>query len=951
MARPLLDTRTRYSLDGVTNVDRCLDDAISVTQKQKIKKAGKAAIRGALARLAGDAALNSLLTNITIQSYQSRNLRSFEDYILATILESGEAEEIFGAFAGPRDILTDGPDLRGFLRAKNGDENYLSTVAFAPGAYQRFIYGVLEFLREVQTATIPAFVGYTVARTEAGAFEEVGQRISNVRAVLNGNPLRPGLRGLSTNPESERFNFYAAAANYSEGPGGTVTLHVTDGPPPGGPAGEGAPGNFAAAGGNGTVDSTDLVTREFDSLENTAVDFTLPGGASSELSTTLEGVPITDLSSLDNGAVIDAAPLSAPTEVPDFLTDFLVLFTRDGANYELLRDWPATPDGRPRSPRYVLGSTDSIRVAVYAPAGGTGFEATVTGPSDTIGFSIPLTETSPGSGIYQGDFRVSDNPTTGQELAVIDEEVVRIDVNGPGLSEPLRREIMVDYGELAIATVKHLDRTIDQKPRFDYVEFLLNRADGPEFGNAGFVEFDDDVAAVTGGGDNPMRRFIQAFGDPSQANNREADLLYVHAHGGRSGQLADHISDDPADAGFRAEILDPVPHLSSLGLWRTDAEFFISEACLILTDDSGNAGQEPGADRWTRVLTNSPRPIHGILGFARTKSASRAATRDFLFEVINGVPLRNAWQAIMTVADKPWGTLFFQSATNDSIFEVSQDPLPGDRTIYLNFIDAELDECEDPEGDCGPEPTRTEFQPGWWIASGTLLQTNLPVRLPHAVRTVSGPVLGGAARIHGDWAVIGGRETLVVHPTRASPITNALAMADPVAHASAYLTNLLGFDPECLQHRGTGHIDETVLEAGKVIGRRTAAQVVRFGLLAQGLPVFDTAVTVKMDGPNIREILARARPRLVFDADVDPESRREAVRPAVDCLSMIQARVPGGRATLDAAELGWKVLADGRAVPVWRFHWRPASANGVPAGGRTETLVHATRGEILEVTP
>jgi hypothetical protein len=203
-----------------------------------------------------------------------------------------------------------------------------------------------------------------------------------------------------------------------------------------------------------------------------------------------------------------------------------------------------------------------------------------------------------------------------------------------------------------------------------------------------------------------MRQFIQHFADntPAFADVGEADILYVHAHGNTAGQLFDHITNN-APAGTRKLVLDPVFHLTPDGLWRTDAEWAILDACStlnpVVTPELLNAGFQPGKERWETVLTNSNgspgrRLPHGILGFHKTKPSLAAPHRLFMNLLEQGSALVDAWEKAMDDFQMPWAISCYKSALADNIREISQDPAPGDRLVYLESTGVLTDlGCED----------------------------------------------------------------------------------------------------------------------------------------------------------------------------------------------------------------------------------------------------------------
>ncbi len=176
-------------------LQRSIDDAVAQQQASRLKKLGKAAIRATLARLAGDTNLNVILVGVPDSRVTDGSVRSFEHLIRELALGSEDAKKAFGDFARNRDDLTEPPDIGDFLRAKNGDREYLATILHEPGAYERFVVSTFTFLRTVvQLPTLDAYSDYMAGLRGRFEADEHGQRTENLDRVIHGTP--PAHNGL-----------------------------------------------------------------------------------------------------------------------------------------------------------------------------------------------------------------------------------------------------------------------------------------------------------------------------------------------------------------------------------------------------------------------------------------------------------------------------------------------------------------------------------------------------------------------------------------------------------------------------------------------------------------------------------------------------------------------------------------------------------------------------------
>ncbi len=212
--------------DRLRILQRSADDAVAVQQASRLKKLGKSAIRATLARLAGDTNLNALVADEAASRMTVNPVRSFENFILELARGSAEALAAFGDFASDRDDRTEPPDLGDFLKAKNGDKEYLATIIHEPGAYERFVTNTFIFLRDfVQRPTQPAYADYTAGLRTDNRAAELLQRTENLNLVVRGRgPTQPGLLALMTDRRISRIELPVSVEVYGPGSAGTITV-------------------------------------------------------------------------------------------------------------------------------------------------------------------------------------------------------------------------------------------------------------------------------------------------------------------------------------------------------------------------------------------------------------------------------------------------------------------------------------------------------------------------------------------------------------------------------------------------------------------------------------------------------------------------------------------------------------------------------------------------------
>jgi hypothetical protein len=519
---------------------------------------------------------------------------------------------------------------------------------------------------------------------------------------------------------------------------------------------------------------------------------------------------------------------------------------------------------------------------------------------------------------------------------------------------------MIDLGEFAMVAVQHNDRDPRLKPRFDFEEAFLDKPDGIRWADAGVVDFPDDVAraAVDAGvpdGDNAMRRFLQAFADPTNPTTGEADLLYLHTHGSPTGSIFDHISDIEPGSTNRALVLNPFRHLAEDGRWNSDADWFISEACAMLFGGlegpaPGPGGPQVGALNWREVLRSSPRPPHGILGFAFGKTANRVVAQDFLSELELGLGYVESWKAANEEADPPmpWAALYYASTSGDTVREIAQHPLPGDRMRYESFVGVPEGLCIDAVACCTGETPVAEIGTGLWIKAGLSAQT-VPAEVPAAVQGRVVDLLQPLGELAGLVKRSGEREALWGSRERRLLTVPGADNDDEARRQAESLLTTCGVGPDRLRWSFTGHALQQDI-VGDVLSEPTVtARVVRYELMSHGLPVSGSAVTVNVTPEGITRVGVQRVPMPVGpvgDKRVRPIGLDDALKRHWSGLDPSQART---RVVL-AARLCWKMDSGGMAVPAWEVQWAPADPGGMPMGVPETLWLDAAQGRLMEVS-
>ncbi|MGV3773860.1 MAG: hypothetical protein ACO1QB_13235 [Verrucomicrobiales bacterium] len=948
--RPFQVVSIRLSSGGSSDSPRLLrryyDDAASVQQASRIKKLGKAAIRATLARLAGDTNLNFLVSGVSGNLVGNIPSRSFEGFILDLVKGNDQAKAVFGSFAEDRDDLTEPPDLGDFLRAKNAERAYLESILKTPGSYERFVTTTFRFLRQtVQTPTRSSYHDYTTRLQAESKLSELFQRRDNLNLVVRGrSSSHPGILALNTDQRVSRIELPLAVEVYSPRGVGEINITANQNSNENGPL---------SLGGGISAMALPLPANLLTSIDGapdedeTVGDGTIAG----EGRVALEGSAAqpavgVDINALINEALESAAPdnnltitatafdpnipppiISAETEV------FIAIQPGGNENLFLFDDWPANETG-PQSARYYLRESDQMVISVWAPPGLAPFTVSVASISDPLGRQVRL-EDPIGIGVYRNHgaenelkFSNLNDFENSEKIYLQDEELLNIKITGTGFN--YETNIMTDLGELSIASLDHADRNDSVKARFDYLGRFFNAPDAMKFFRAGFIQFDDDVAAVVNGRNNVMRQYIQAFADPAFPEFGESDILYINTHGTDAGQLLDHINRD-APPGARQIVLDPVPHLTTQGHWRSDAEWAILDACStlnpVLNEELLLLGIAPGAERWKSVLTNlngatGRRIPHGVLGFHSSKPPRREPHQLFINLLESGAAIPAAWDAAMTVHLLPWASLHYHSATVDTLREVSQDPSVTNRIVYHEATGLLNDEgCDD-----SINGSLAMVMPTYTLGTGFHISWN-PSKMPDSSQTVSSTlaVVGrkGAASKGG----------LAQFDFKLGFDALNLLDGNPNAAASLEVAKKIfgtkGINPDSIRYLGfTDHHEIEV--TGTIQIRKQVARVFHWQQEEQGVLVDGALLALKITHSG--EAQLTLTPQIEAVADGVPTELLSLNEAVIQAGPQIESNYGKDGFLLSNPVLLWRSLEGGadQLQPVWRMDCFPVQKGDAP---------------------
>lgn len=685
-SKPFQVSKVRFSRTGADDrlrfVQRSVDDAVAQQQAARLKKLGKAAIRATLARLAGDTNLNGLITGIPVGRMTDASVRSFEHEILRLARSTAAAKEAFGEFAEDRDDITQPPDIGDFLKAKNGDREYLATLLHEPGAYQRFVETTFRFLRTVvQSGTVSPYRDYIGGLVGASQVDELTQRTENLNRVIRGRePGVPGVLALNSERSIARMDLPVSVEIYSPSNIVDVAVFATDSEEPTPAPGPGAGRRGARPAGDGPEPkSLGVASGALDG------DELLDGTESGESLLSVEGEPLDVLvrrrieglvSAMGSAEMEVEGNLLPPPSVlpttPEVLREILVFLNGPDRAFEILGEHEAVGD-RPRSPASLIREFDDLQVDFLSVSGLGELTLEVFGTDPAHGVVRTLAEDD-GNGIYtlkpgQVPIRVTHTQSVADEVWLRDEGPITFRVSGGSLGEPVVRTIMADVAELTAGGIEifYTDPANSDRNVFA-VGFL---ADGG-FLSSGDGRFANDTATSESG---LMRSFfLNGGGAPEDSG--EGDFLHVSAHGSPSGGIFDH-------AGNLILLPSGPGGISGPDRWNADVEWVSLGSCNSLNDTGGSVA-------WQAVMRSEPHAVHAVLGFYRTVPADlRAPYRDFIERVNRGETVLDAYEQAMAAnpgGPLPFAILYRPENEFETLLNPKQDPSPGG-IVFHSFND------------------------------------------------------------------------------------------------------------------------------------------------------------------------------------------------------------------------------------------------------------------------
>lgn len=912
-------------------LQRSVDDAVAQQQASRLKKLGKAAIRATLARLAGDANLNALVAGVPASRLTDNSVRSFEHFILETARSSDAAKAAFGDFAKDRDDLTEPPDLGDFLRAKNGDRDYLGLIVSEPGLYERFVTTTFTFLRNgVQRPTQSPYLDFVRALPGRNGTPELRQRLDNLGLVLNGaGPARPGLFALNTDRRLSAIEVPLAAEAYSPGAPdeGSVRGSSREGSNGDGPSA--TPARIARS-------ATPAETLAEISLQPDQ-DVTLRDGApvpdpslrtavdDDDSSFELDVEVVDSLSDEDDTTVVRQNRLPgevpAPVELPPLdLIEGLFLDASGSAAREVRTHPEDMGKNQLPSPGRLLRTTDRMFLRFRSEPGhsaGT-LQLSVT-PLGGGPLLFPLNERPGEPGMYV---------TAGMDparFAIVEEEEFTFDVLKEG-SVVATAGFTLDVLDVAGAGI---DRFYDLSDR-DIVAALGTQA-GARI--AGDVNFPNDLVAR--GRLAEWLAFVRNAGSQTPGIGK-ADLLILSSHGSGDGSL----SDDQGRTLFVPNATTGEGFVSASD-WNLDVDWVLLASCNQLTPDPAGTG----AINWKRAFTSPVKPIHGLLGaFKPVPADLRRVYTDVFGDIVEGMAVLEAYQKAMEGSGLSWAALYQRRNENESFNALEADAVelqPGDLLYNRGGLNAP-EVCG--RADAGTAPVKADGS-----ADGLRVWPSLSVRVEPLV-TSNTP----AFRQHRVASV----QSDLVHWKRPAKAEREAGSAEQVMELAAqFLARELPDIPSLrLEQVAPEMIGEVGADGG--VSERTNRWTVAYQAAVAGVPLWRSRVLLRTDADGVDRLAGKAHfvapptgpgaPALSL-ADVLPAVRELAAQQGWTDFSVGDSQLLyADPATLakPASQSPTKLTVE----PLWRItlDLRPA-AGGIARDYRF-VWIHALTGKPVSVT-
>lgn len=904
--------------------------------KKKLKKMGKAAIRGAAARLAGEADVNATLFSIDRAEYAHRGLQSFEDWILAVATSKQDvAVRVFGDFARQRPA-SEGPDLFDFLTAKKGtDQAFYDEIFNDPAGYRRFILGGLQFLHQVvQGPTQTAYTQYLEEALGKGSGQEHAQRTANISLMFNGKPpARDGLIQLRKGLPASTLTLAVGLANYGGTTLGAPSVRVqrkSPAPPP--PALQGDP----ADGGSDLALPVTAPLSEGaldDDFEEKTVEIVLPASGAVErmqtvISSNQPNTEEQDVIEVDDDMIVESENIPLPVDGAELSPQLDVMI---GDSFgRVLDDWKADPGHTLASPKRYLRVNDPLVVRVLnavIPSSGNQLKIrfSIAEVPNSVGELALLPVPGRPGALATAPFTIG--PAT--QTPFSDEVTLVVELLS-GSTSVQKRTVMVDLAEFAAGGIHRFYRDVDRA-------VVLAGATRERFAITGDGQFDDAAALDPS---RSMFHFIRAAGS-GLPDFGEADILHLSAHGAKDGRLLGH----PSSSGVIFDPQIPDNFQDAPERWGRDLEWAILATCNALNDEGANSG----GNNWAQALRQR-RHAHGLLGAFKPISLDlRSHFTQFWRSVGAGMPLTRAYRQAMTEGringerrPQSWAYLCYPTNELDSLNLMYPDT-DGLQILFSDFADVSGQEttCEalgratPPTPDDATRPT-----------AGPPVSVPAPRRfhLAQPLRSLSG---GQYQESQGDdysrrrWGKDFDRQAR----TSLGPVEAQDLASERILGEMPFLTGKLRASAVASQVSRTLHPD------GRM-ERWTNGFVVSFDLLSQGVAVWGDQIQATVVGDQVRSIAAvvhEAGELRPMPADASPLSASQAMSNAKSAIQDLPASAEIKEPNLVyIPETFLDPSADaskGVRVPAWhvRLSW---SSSGGEADQSADVWVHAFDGTV-----
>jgi len=928
-----------------------LENFMQKRRRLILRKAGKAGLRAGLSQLLLDPADTGLLLPPTLA--EAREAGTFEDHAATAIL------------LGMMPTL--GTTVLDLRDAKKGDDQLFDNLDRR--GYQNLVLAASDIIEATQAAADATYMDYLQRTGQPGGptGAEIMRRCDNMRFLLAElrsrkqlnleAPLTFALHNLTDVPETLEVTLSIGATQQSRE--AVLTSGET----------EIMQGEILPAGSEVPfviLRSPLQVCFEEGTLtvESTAATFEPPTPQLQEWTIESEVLPETNL----------VPPFDEEAALRDLLVVDLFFdpeFTRP------VTDHPAA-DGRPRSPRFLITKEDRLYLRVVncgtAPLGTV--TATFTTEAGTESGPIPLERVADNVFANTGTPMRVDFAFDPAEPAIplLDEEVITFDVetsSGPTGS----RDIMLDRAEFAAGGLQFmydgnppltdpgLPPNAEANARAPMLRSMIT--------NGNFWLAGDETYHFRWGTNtipNELTAFIQNTGAAEPFDN-ESDLFAFVSHGQSDGSFYDHPQIQGQNNLLIFDPDDPVHGIDNELHWNSDTDWAYTPVCLTLS--------HPGTQVWVRAMQGADRPVHMVLG-AKGGMSPDANARFLLFSELTleqGRPILDAYREAMETSDtdsyvsssEPWAVLYYESARNDTLRELSPDPRPGDRILYASHDNPDIHPCRDADPTTPTRSVGPRRCPGHRILASldggmgsrlvdweTLAQPAEPIFTSITIRqtansatpaswrryTLRNGTLGFEPRLRKDAAQV-----------VALSKDEATVMVRRFASQNWPEVNLHVHAPRVTRHT-VSVIDGDDVDREWVSGYR-----VEYPLTVSGIPVAGGHLTAYIEGESLTSCYLR-------DAEVVPDGRSrrapvmgpkeswERALPAVhveldlrDRYAIADAQLLYAMASNPAAAPD---LSGGQYVPAWRFVVFP-EFDEESHGARVELWVDAVTGELLDV--